>query len=163
KAWEELIHPDDRSDVLKLVEASNEIQSPVQGEWRVVWPDRSVHWVAAKWQVFRDESGKPLRMTGVNMDVTERKRTEEASLPLAAIVQSAEDGIVSKDLNGIVTSWNRAAENIFGYRAEEIVGRSILLIIPPELHDEEARILAKIRAGEPIENFETVRLRKDGE
>jgi PAS domain S-box-containing protein len=162
EAWEELIHPDDRDEVLKLVEASYETNGPVQGEWRVVWPDGSVHWIAAKWQVFR-ELGKPLRMTGVNMDVTERKRAEEASLQLAAIVQFADDAIVSKDLNGIVTSWNRAAEITLGYRAEEIVGRSILLIIPPELHDEEARILAKIRAGEPIENFETLRLCKDGE
>jgi PAS domain S-box-containing protein len=163
KAWEELIHPDDRGDVQKLVEAAYESKNPVRGEWRVVWPDGSVHWIVGKWLVFRDELGKPQRMTGVNIDVTERKRAEEASLQLAAIVQSANDGIVSKDLNGIVTSWNRAAEHIFGYQAEEIVGRSILLIIPPELHDEEARIVARIRAGEPIEHFETVRLRKDGE
>ncbi|HXB22593.1 MAG TPA: PAS domain S-box protein [Candidatus Solibacter sp.] len=94
---------------------------------------------------------------------TEKKKAEEASLQLAAIVQSADDAIVSKDLNGVVTSWNRAAERIFGYRAEEIVGRSILLIIPPELQHQEPSILAKIRAGERIEHFETVRLRKDGE
>jgi len=162
EAWEELLHPDDRNEVLKLVAASFETGAPVQGEWRVVWPDGSVHWIAGKWQVIRDQSEKPLRITGACLDVTDRKRAEEASLQLAAIVQSAADAIVGKDLNGIITSWNQAAENIFGYRAEEIVGRSILLIIPPELHDEERRILAKIRAGERIEHFETVRLRKDG-
>ena len=82
---------------------------------------------------------------------------------LAAIVESSDDAIVSKDLNGIVTSWNRAAERIFGYTSEEIVGRSITLIIPPELQGDEALILSKIRAGERIDHFQTVRLRKDGE
>jgi PAS domain S-box-containing protein len=163
EAWEELLHPDDRSEVLKLVAASFETGAPMQGEWRVVWPDGSVHWIAGKWQVIRDQSGSPLRITGASIDVTDRKRTEEVSLHLAAIVQSADDAIVGKDLSGTVTSWNRAAENIFGYPAEEIVGRSILLIIPPELHDQVPKILAKIKAGEGIEHFETVRLRKDGE
>src|SRR5262249_43388526 len=64
EAWEELIHPDDRSDVLKLVEASYETKGPVRGEWRVVWPDGSVHWIVGKWLVFRDRLGKPQRMTG---------------------------------------------------------------------------------------------------
>jgi PAS domain S-box-containing protein len=97
------------------------------------------------------------------MDITDKKRAEEASLQLAAIVQSANDAIISKDLNGIVTFWNQAAENMFGYRAEEIVGRSILVIIPPELHDQEPQILAKLKVGETIDHFETVRLRKDGD
>jgi PAS domain S-box-containing protein len=163
EAWEELLHPDDRSEVLKLLAASFDTEAPVQAEWRVVWPDGSVHWLAGKWQVIRDQSGKPLRMTGASIDITDRKRAEQVSLQLAAIVQSADDAIVGKDLNGVVTSWNRAAEDIFGYQAEEIVGRSILLIIPPELQDQEPRILAKIMAGEHIEHFETVRLRKDGE
>jgi len=162
QAWEELLHPEDRSDLMKLVAEGFETGAPVQGEWRVIWPDGSIHWIAGKWQVIKDESGKPLRVTGVNIDITDRKRAEEASLHLAAIVQSADDAIIGKDLNGIVTSWNRAAENIFGYRAEEIVGRSIVLIIPAELHDQEPAILAKIRAGERIEQFETVRVRKDG-
>jgi PAS domain S-box-containing protein len=162
-AWEELLHPDDRSEAMKQVAAGFETAGPVQGEWRVVWPDGSVHWIAGKWQVFKDDSGKPLRVTGVNIDITEQKRSEEASLQLAAIVESADDAIVSKDLNGIVASWNRAAERIFGYRAEEIVGRSILLIIPPELQDQEPKILAKLRAGERIEHFETVRCTKYGE
>jgi PAS domain S-box-containing protein len=162
-AWEELLHPDDRDEAVKLVQEGFETGAPVHGEWRVVWPDGSIHWISGKWQVFKDDSGKPLRMRGANIDITDRKRAEDASLHLAAIVQCADDAIVSKDLNGIVTSWNPAAEKIFGYRAEEIVGRSIRLIIPPELHDQEPRILSKIRAGERIEHFETVRLRKDGE
>ena len=92
-------------------------------------------------------------------------RTNEslASQRLAAIVESADDAIVSKDLNGVVTSWNRAAERMFGYRAEEMIGRSIMTIIPSELHEDEPRILRTIARGERIDHFETVRLKKSGE
>ena len=81
---------------------------------------------------------------------------------LASIVQSSDDAIVSKDLNGIVTSWNKGAERIFGYTAKEMIGAPILTIIPPERHDEEPEILRRIRQGERIEHYETVRRRKDG-
>ena len=87
---------------------------------------------------------------------------DEDSLRLAAIVESSFDAIVSKDLNGIVRSWNRAAEQLFGYPADEAVGRSILMIIPQDRQSEEIRILQRIRAGERVEPFETVRKRKDG-
>jgi len=86
----------------------------------------------------------------------------ESERLLAAIVESSDDAIVSKSLDGIVTSWNRGAERIFGYTAREIVGQSITLIIPPELQGDEPLILAKIRAGERIDHFETIRLHKDG-
>jgi PAS domain S-box-containing protein len=81
---------------------------------------------------------------------------------LAAIVESSDDAIVSKDLSGVVTSWNKSAERIFGYTPQEIVGKPITVIIPPELHDQEPHILAKIQAGERIEHFQTVRVHRDG-
>ena len=81
---------------------------------------------------------------------------------LPAIIESADDAIISKTLQGIITSWNRSAERIFGYTAEEIIGKPVLLIIPPELQDEETLILSKIRAGDRVDHFETVRVRKDG-
>lgn len=81
---------------------------------------------------------------------------------LAAIVQNSDDGIVSKNLDGTITSWNNAAARIFGYSAEEIVGKSILTIIPPHLHGEEAEIISRIRAGQRVDHYETVRRRKDG-
>src|ERR1700750_2704952 len=86
----------------------------------------------------------------------------EAALRLAAIVESSDDAIASKDLNGIVTSWNRGAERLFGYSADEMIGKSITLLIPAERQNEQPKILERIRRGEPIEHYETVRLRKDG-
>lgn len=87
---------------------------------------------------------------------------DEARSRLAAIVQSSDDAIVAKDLNGIVTSWNSSAERIFGYKEQEIVGKPISLIIPPELQAQEVQILKRLRAGERIEHFETVRIAKGG-
>jgi PAS domain S-box-containing protein len=95
-------------------------------------------------------------------DVTNLKRAEEARAMLAAIVESSEDAIISKNLNGIITSWNTGAERLFGYSAEEMIGQPILRIIPPESHDEETNILARLRRGERIEHYETVRLTQDG-
>ena len=89
----------------------------------------------------------------------------DAPLPaafLAAIVASSDDAIVTKNLEGIILSWNRAAERIFGYRAEEVIGKPINVIIPPELFEEERQILARLRRGERVEHFETTRLHKDG-
>src|SRR5262245_15757480 len=82
---------------------------------------------------------------------------------LAAIVQSSDDAIISKDLNGIIATWNNGAAKLFGFKAEEVIGQPITILFPPELKDEEACILARIRRGERIEHYETVRQRKDGE
>jgi PAS domain S-box-containing protein len=81
---------------------------------------------------------------------------------LAAIVQSSDDAIVSKTLDGRILSWNAGASRIFGYTAEEVIGRPITIIIPPELHDEERRILNQVRGGHRIEHFDTIRIAKDG-
>jgi PAS domain S-box-containing protein len=109
-----------------------------------------------------DESGAPVGAVLVFRDVTERRRAEEAQARLAAIVESSQDAIISKSLESIVRTWNAAAERLFGYRAEEAVGRSITLIIPPERLDEEQEILARLARGERIEHYETVRMAKDG-
>ncbi len=95
-------------------------------------------------------------------DLTERKKAELASLRLAAIVEFSDDAIIGKDLNSIITSWNSGAEKIFGYKAGEMVGTSIMRLIPPDRHEEEETILDRIRSGESVDHFETRRLRKDG-
>lgn len=102
---------------------------------------------------------------GINLliDVTKRKEAEMAAAQMAAIVSSSDDAIVSKTLDGIVTSWNGGAVRIFGYRPEEMIGSSIRKLIPPELQEEEDHILSRIRKGERIDHFDTVRVTKDGE
>jgi PAS domain S-box-containing protein len=109
-----------------------------------------------------DGAGRIVGAINVFRDVTDWKLAEQASRRLAAIVESSDDAIISKDLNGIIRSWNRAAEKLFGYTAEEAVGKSITLLIPPERHNEEPGILERIRRGERVEHYETVRQRKDG-
>jgi PAS domain S-box-containing protein len=111
----------------------------------------------------KDEKGRIVGAAKIVRDITQKKKLEEDALRLAAIVESSDDAIASKDLNGIVTTWNHSAEKMFGYKAKEIIGKSITLIIPKELHPDENAILDKIRRGEKIEHFETTRVRKDGQ
>ena len=109
-----------------------------------------------------DATGKIYAVGGISTDITERKRMEAASSSLAAIVESSDDAIISKTLEGIVTSWNAGAENIFGYSADEMIGQPVSLLIPPGSRDEEPDILARIQRGESIDHYETTRIRKDG-
>jgi PAS domain S-box-containing protein len=106
--------------------------------------------------------GEVIGVSCIARDMSHQKTLEREALRLAAIVNSSEDAIVSKDLNGVVQTWNRAAERMFGYAAEEIVGRPIRLIIPADRQSEEDEVLATIREGRAVEHFETVRQRKDG-
>jgi PAS domain S-box-containing protein len=96
------------------------------------------------------------------VDITERKRAENVKARMAALVESADDAIVAKSLDGIIRSWNPAAERLLGYRAEEIVGQSVMRLLPEDRLDEEAMILGRVGRGERVEQFETVRRRSDG-
>jgi PAS domain S-box-containing protein len=95
-------------------------------------------------------------------DITERRSAEEVRLHLAAIVESSDDAIISKSLEGIILSWNEGAERIFGYSAEEILGKPIVMLIPPDRRGEEPKILERLKRGERIDHYETVRVSKDG-
>ena len=112
--------------------------------------------------LLHDKSGAIIGAVNMLVDITERKRAEEHAQRLAAIVASSDDAIISKDLNGVITSWNQAAERLFGYAPEEVIGKSITILIPAERLDEEPVILGRIRRGEVIDHYETVRRRKDG-
>jgi len=117
---------------------------------------------ASLWSLARDPAGAPHAVTEVNHDITREKRSEAARRYLAAIVESSEDAIVGKDLDGIVTSWNPGAEAMFGYSAAEMIGQPITRLFPPERLIEEVLILERLRRGEALEHFETVRRHKDG-
>lgn len=112
--------------------------------------------------VLRAPNGEVNGAASIGEDVTERMRAEEMRARMAAIVESSDDAIVGKNLHGIITSWNAGARKLFGYDAEEATGQSILLIVPPERIEEETAILERLRRGERITHFETVRKRKDG-
>src|SRR5215208_1299417 len=108
------------------------------------------------------ENESLLHVWGTQQDITERKQGERASSRLAAIVESSDDAIISKTLDGIVTSWNRGAQKIYGYSVEEIVGKPISVLAPPDRYNEILDVLEKVRRGEHIDHYETVRRKKDG-
>lgn len=134
----------------------------VRGEIVIERPDRTRRKVEANATPILDDEGRVTGAVNLLVDRTEQSRAEEAQAHLAAIVDSSGDAIVSKDLDGMIRSWNGGAERIFGYGAEEMIGQPIARIIPPELQSEEQQILASIRRGERVENLETVRVSKDG-
>jgi PAS domain S-box-containing protein len=109
-----------------------------------------------------DSKGHILNLIGTVHDVSERRRSEEARLRLAAVVESSDDAIYSTTLEGIINSWNRGAERMFGYRAPDMIGQSLALLFPPERIEEESSILKRLLAGERIDHYETTRRRRDG-
>ena len=106
-------------------------------------------------------NGEPC-VLNVAADITDLKRADEIRLRYAAIVESSHDAIIAKDLDGVITAWNAAAGRMFGYTAKEAIGQPITMIIPPEFHDQEHDLQRRLRAGERIEHYETVRVTVDG-
>jgi PAS domain S-box-containing protein len=109
-----------------------------------------------------DASGALVGAVNMLVDISDMKRADLAAQRLAAIVESSDDAIISKDLNGIIMSWNAGAERLFGYREDEVIGKPVTMLMPPERVDEEPGILARLRRGERIDRYDTVRRRKDG-
>jgi PAS domain S-box-containing protein len=156
------VHPEDREAVGRAVEKALEERAEFNTEFRAVWPDNTVHYVVSRGKAIYDQGGRPVRMTGVSLDITERKKAEEAHALVAAIVESSDDAIVGKDLQGRVITWNAGAERMYGYAPPEILGQSVTILTSPDRPGEEDEILSRIRGGSPVEHYETVRMRKDG-
>ncbi|PSM30986.1 hypothetical protein BVG81_007705, partial [Haliangium sp. UPWRP_2] len=164
QAWVNLIHPDDRAGAVRLVEQALETGAATEAEWRIVRPDGSIRWLAGRWQIFADESGKPLRLTGINIDITDRKqaevererllveirelsrnlelRVEERTRELAlakerldGVISSAADGIISTDEQQRITIFNRGAQEIFGWTQDEVLGRPLAMLLPERLRE----------------------------
>jgi PAS domain S-box-containing protein len=163
----ERICPEDRARVDAAIQAAlaGADNGVYHQEFRITWPNGSVHWIASHGRAYFEGEGenrRPIRFVGANRDITAEKRDAEASARLAAIVESSDDAIVSKDLAGIIRTWNAGAERLFGYRQEEVVGKPIAMLLPPEKQADEDKILAELKAGQRVQHYETVRLAKGG-
>src|SRR5246500_4778974 len=156
------IHPEDRAKWKGAIDRATNQKSDYEVEFRILLPDSTTRYIRSVGHPVLNASGDLVQFVGSSTDITERKRAEQVTRLLAAIVESSHDAIVSKSLNGVITSWNKGAERLFGYSAEEAVGQNITLIIPPERRDEERTIIEQLTRGERVDNFETVRMHKDG-
>ncbi|HEY2457679.1 MAG TPA: PAS domain S-box protein [Candidatus Acidoferrum sp.] len=144
------------------VEEALRTGTPYELDVEMVRADGTKLWVIARGEAQRDSTGRIVQLRGTVQDIAERKQAEEARLRHAAIVEFSDDAIVSKDLDGVILTWNRGAQRLFGFTEAEAVGRPITIIIPEELHAEENEVLRRVKNGEHIEHLETIRLTKEG-
>ena len=154
-------HPDDRECVDNAVKISLNGE-PFAIDHRIVLASGEERVIHVQGDVVFDEKNIPVRMRGTVQDITERKKSEEKIQNLANIVESSNDAIITESLDGIITSWNRGAEQIYGYSAEEILGKEISILEPDNFNGEINQFVEKIKQGEKIKNYETLRLKKDG-
>jgi PAS domain S-box-containing protein len=158
-----LIHAADRPRFEEHLTRSARPDDPNRHlEFRVVMQNGDVRWLEDQSKVQANAAGVLVGAIGVGRDITARKSSEEAQARLVAIVTSSADAIIGKTLDGIVTSWNKAAERMFGYAAIEMIGQSIRLLVPPDRQSDEDMILARLARSESIEHHEMVLLTKDG-
>src|ERR1700722_9580010 len=164
----EIVHPDFRESFQRAMEATLQKSEPFHFEGMISLPNKMQRWIEVSGQL--QTNGSSGQILGTIRDITRMKESEKAlevsskhAGELGAIVESSDDVILSKDLNGIITSWNPAAIRVFGYSAEEMIGSSILKIIPEHLHSDEKVIIESLRAGRRVEHFETVRVTKSGQ
>jgi len=155
------VHPDDRARVNEAMNAKHENEG-YEEEYRIIRPDGETRWIFARSYPVRDDGGVIRRYAGIAEDITERKRAEKECSRLAAIIEFADDAIMNITLEGNIITWNRGAERKYGYSAEEVIGHSIIKLIPPEHRAEYRNTLAKVRKGESVASYPTVRQHKDG-
>jgi two-component system, LuxR family, sensor kinase FixL len=157
-----LVHPDDRDLVAQAFRHCRTNGGDYDIDFRALATAGEGRWLCMRGRT-RNLGAHGAEVRGVLLDMMRRKTAEEANSRLAAIVASSNDAIVGKTLDGVVTDWNRGAETILGYSADDIIGKSISLTLPPGHEEETAAILERIKRGERVEHFETRRRRKDGE
>ncbi|HWQ49123.1 MAG TPA: PAS domain S-box protein [Methanosarcina sp.] len=155
------IHPEDRDYV------DSALKKAVKGkthsiEYRIVLANGEERVVYMQSEVIFDENGTPIQVKGIVQDVTERKRAEEKLQTLANAVESSNDAIITESLDGTIASWNKAAEQVYGYSAEEILGKDVSILEPENLKGEIRQFSEKIKQGKKIQHYETLRLKKDG-
>ncbi|MFZ0199766.1 MAG: PAS domain S-box protein [Candidatus Sulfotelmatobacter sp.] len=161
--FQDITYPDDLgADLAQMEKMTGGLADTYASEKRYIRKDGSIVWISLRVSTVRGPDRRVKRFIVVIQDISERREAEQAKYRLAAIVESSDDAIVSKNLNGIIASWNAGAQSIFEFTPEEAVGQPITIIIPPELYDEEKQILRRLRNGERIEHYETVRMTKSG-
>jgi two-component system, sensor histidine kinase PdtaS len=155
------VHPDDRDHIGNAVKETLN-GKPLEIDFRIYRINGEERIVHAKADVVFDEKNNPVRIRGITQDVTEHRKAEEEIKTLANAVESSNDAIMTGNLNGKVTSWNKGAEDIYGYSAEEILGKNASILEPNYLKGEVNQFNERIKRGEKVKNYETIRLRKDG-
>ena len=161
--WLELVPPQERAEVARRRQEIVEKGRGGSMEHQVRAADGRTLWITLLFEIVRDVAGVPRQARGLMFDVTQRRQAELDALRLAAIVDGSEDAIIGKNLDGIVQTWNFGAEKMYGYSAQEAVGRHISFLTPPHLRGEIDDIMARLSRGERISHLETQRCRKDGE
>jgi PAS domain S-box-containing protein len=160
--WAEGVHPQDLKRCLATYTEAFDLRQDFKMEYRLRRHDGDYRWVFGTGVPRYRQDGSFAGYIGSCVDVTERKRAEEARLRHAAVIESSEDAIISKNLDGIIVSWNAGAQRLFGYTESEAVEQPITMLIPPELQGEESKIRERLRAGGRIEHYETTRVTKTG-
>lgn len=159
--WPNSVLVDDRDWVEALFQKYAAL-GKFDAEYRILTQDGSIRWIHDRGFPIINQDGVVYRVAGIAEDITARKQNEKNLSFLASIVEFSNDAIITKDLNGIVTSWNQGAEHLFGYTEAEILGKSIKILIPSSCHEEEIQILNRLQKGEKVNHFETMRLHKHG-
>ncbi|HUO13539.1 MAG TPA: PAS domain S-box protein [Verrucomicrobiae bacterium] len=162
-AWQQITHPDDLERSRQIaIQFSKGVDTTLEIKKRYLHKRGTVVWAYVKISVVKDGLGKPSHYITQIEDITERKRADEAQAFLASLVESSQDAIVGLNPEGIVMSWNRGATKLYGYGSEEMIGKAITTLIPPDRPLQLPQFLEKLRAGQSISNYETYRIRRDG-
>jgi PAS domain S-box-containing protein len=155
------VHPDDRDYVDNAVKKAFN-GKPFDIDYRIILANGGERIVRAQAGVVFNEENNPVQIRGTTQDITERNKVEEKNKMLANVVESSDDAIITESLDGIITSWNKGAERVYGYSANEILGKPIYKLAPSHLAEETKKLAETVKHGEKIRQYETLRLRKDG-